>query len=631
VSLTRDIQSIRGEERRYPMGAEPRGTAGTSFRVWCPQSRQVCVVLEQTGKEILLEDEGNGYFSGFAEFAKAGMRYRFRLDSGCYPDPASRFQPEGPHGPSEIIDPASFSWTDVKWHGVPREGQIIYELHVGTFTPEGTWKAAAAQLNELADLGITVIEVMPVAEFTGQRGWGYDGVDFFAPTRCYGRPEDFRNFVNEAHGNGLGVILDVVYNHFGPDGNYLGAFSKNYLSSAHTSEWGDALNYDGEESAEVRRFILTNAAYWIEEFHLDGLRLDAIDQIFDDSQEHIVAEIAKTVRRAGGARDTLIVGENESQNSGLVRASSKGGLGLDALWNDDFHHAAIVAMTGRNEAYYTDYHGSPQEFISASKWGFLYQGQYYVWQKNRRGSPSLDLDSSCFVTFIQNHDQIANSLWGKRIHVLTGSALLRAMTAFLLLSPGTPMLFQGQEFASSAPFLYFADHEPGLANAVAMGRMQFLSQFPSIASPSASAVLANPNEEETFLRCKLDFTERQKNREIYRLHRDLIHLRKETPLFWRDAKHHCDGAVLGEHAFLLRFFGEEQDDRLLIINLGRNFSVSNASEPLMAPPSNHRWHLQWSSEDPNYGGQGTPSLNTQEIWHIPAQTTALLIPQPRES
>ena len=621
-------------QRRWPIGAEVLPEGGTAFRVWCPAFREVGLRLELPGggcKDLMLEAEGNGYFSCIAAEAVPGTRYWYLLSGKAYPDPASRFQPEGPHGPSCIVDPSKFPWTDRKWRGVDKEGQIIYEMHIGTFTREGTWQAATAQLQELASLGITVVEVMPIADFAGTRGWGYDGVNLFAPSRLYGEPDDFRRFVNEAHALGMGVILDVVYNHLGPDGNYLSFFCNEFFTPRHHCEWGDAINFDGPGSEGVREHFVTNAGYWIEEFHLDGLRLDATDQIFDDSKEHILFAIGRKVRQAGASRHTYLVAENESQRTVFVRDADQGGYELDALWNDDFHHSAIVAMTGRNEAYYTDYQGTAQELISMSKWGYLYQGQYYTWQKNCRGTPSLDLPLSSFVTFIQNHDQIANSLWGKRIHMLTSAARVRAMTAFLLLGPGTPMLFQGQEFASSAPFLYFADHEPGLAQAVALGRMKFLSQFPSIASPQASAVLADPNAEETFTRCKLDFEERETHREFYELHRDLIHLRKSTPLFWKARKGNYDGAVLGRGAMVLRFFGENQDDRLLVVNLEMNFGIGALAEPLIAPPSGHQWHIVWSSEDPKYGGSGTPPVVTRETWQIPAHSAVVLVPQTLDS
>lgn len=616
-------------ERRLPVGAEVKD-GGVHFRVWAPQSRQVAVLLDEGG-EIPLNPEPDGYWSGFTDAARAGMSYRYRLDSGAYPDPASRFQPDGPHGASQIVDPTSFAWSDESWRGVRREGQIIYEMHIGTFTRDGTWAAATARLPHLADLGVTLLEVMPVADFPGKFGWGYDGVNFFAPTRLYGEPDDFRAFVDRAHALGLGVILDVVYNHVGPDGNYLREFAPHYFSERYKTDWGAALNFDDEFAAPVREHFIANAGYWIDEFHLDGLRLDATQMIYDSSKNHLIAAIAAKVREGARGRGTYIVGENEPQDAKLIRAAERGGHGIDSLWNDDFHHSAIVAMTGRNEAYYTDYHGTPQEFISASKWGFLYQGQRYKWQKARRGTPSLDFEPPHFVNFLQNHDQIANSLFGRRIHTVTSAGRLRALTALLLLGPNTPMLFQGQEFAASTPFLYFADHNPELAKLVAKGRENFLSQFPSIASEDAATLVPNPELEETFTRCKLDFADCERHAEVLAMHRDLIRLRKDDPLLSRAARGTFDGAVLGTSAFMLRFFGRALDDRLLIINLGAHVHLDPAPEPLLAPPLGCEWEVAWSSEDPRYGGGGTPPLDSEENWNVPAEAAVLLISRETKS
>src|SRR6185437_15230863 len=539
---------------------------------------------------------------------------KFELDSGTFPDPASRFQPGGPHGPSQIIDPNAFRWTDKAWRGIRREGQVIYEMHIGTFTPVGTWLAAIEQLPELANLGVTVLEIMPVADFPGRFGWGYDGVDLFAPTRLYGAPDDFRAFVDRAHALGVGVILDVVYNHVGPDGNYLKEFSPDYFTSRYQNEWGEALNFDGPNSGPVREFFISNAGYWIEEFHLDGLRLDATQQIFDSSREHILAALARRVREAANGRSTYLVAENEAQQSHLVRDPQEGGYGLDALWNDDLHHSITVALTGHNEAYYSDHLGHPQEFISAMKRGYLFQGQWYSWQNKCRGRPTTNLHPSSFVNYLQNHDQIANSLRGFRLHQVTTPGLLRAATALFLLGPGTPMLFQGQEFGASTPFLYFADHNPELAKLVAAGRRKFLEQFPSIAYPECASTLDNPESEQTFNRCKLDFRERDRNATFFNLHRDLIKLRRDDPVFGAPRPGGVDGAVLGTEAFVLRYFGESSD-RLLLVNFGNDVQLKVAPEPLLAPPERGRWKLLWSSEDPRYGGFGTPPLGN--IWRIP--------------
>src|SRR5437764_10386254 len=403
--------------RRFPIGAEALPEGGVDFRVWAPRCRELTVEIENL-RPIPLSAEAGGYFSTQVDEARPGMRYRFRAykSDQTYPDPASHFQPEGPHGPSEVVDPRVFRWTDAEWRGRRRDELVIYEMHIGTFTPEGNWQAAQRELQVLAELGITCLELMPVADFPGSFGSGYDGVDLFAPTRLYGRPDDFRAFVDRAHALGLGVILDVVYNHLGPDGNYLKCFSESYFTDRYLNEWGEAVNFDGSDAGPVREFFVANAGYWIDEYHLDGLRLDATQQIFDASPEHILTAVANRVRERARGRGTIVVAENEPQDTRLVRPVSTGGLGLDSLWNDDFHHSAMVALTGRAEAYYSDTRGDPQEFISAAKHGYLYQGQHYHWQRQPRGTPAWGLPPAGFIDFLQNHDQVANSARGLRGH-----------------------------------------------------------------------------------------------------------------------------------------------------------------------------------------------------------------------
>jgi maltooligosyltrehalose trehalohydrolase len=612
--------------RRLSIGAEPQPGGGVHFRVWAPRCQEVAVEIE--GLELSMMDaEPDGYFSCCVHPARVGMRYRFRLDRSdiALPDPVSRFQPEGPHGPSRIIAPDDFVWRDQSWCGIPRELLVIYELHIGTFTREGSWQAAARELPALAELGITCIEIMPVAEFSGRFGWGYDGVNLFAPTRLYGQPDDFRRFVDQAHALGIAVILDVVYNHFGPDGNYLNAFSTAYVTDRYANEWGEAINFDGPDAGPVREFFLANAGYWIDEYHLDGLRLDATQQIFDRSEDHILAAIVRQVHQAAQGRTTFVVGENERQEAWLLRPPEHGGYGLDALWNDDFHHSAMVALTGHREAYYSDYRGRPGEFIAAAKYGFLYQGQRYQWQKQARGTASLDLAADCFVVFLQNHDQIANSSGGQRIHALASPGHLRALTAYFLLMPGIPMLFQGQEFGASAPFFYFADHENELADAVRNGRREFLAQFPSLASTEAQALLTDPGAIVTFRRSVPDHGERQTNATIYALHRDLLALRRDDRVLGQHPVR-VDGAVLSDNSWMLRYFDRDGADRLLIVNLGSDFVLDPAPEPLLAPVVGHGWQLLWSSEASRYGGAGVVPLDPEGIWCLPGRAAVILAP-----
>ncbi len=624
--LDRPISPAAEHVRRLPIGAEPQPGGGVHFRVWAPSCREVVVEIEGL-EPAPLQAEPDGYFASWSLPARAGMRYRFRLDRGelAPPDPASRFQPEGPHGPSEIIDAGAFAWTDDGWRGVERKRLVIYEMHVGTFTPEGSWEAAERELPALAELGITCLEIMPVAEFPGRFGWGYDGVNLFAPTRLYGRPDDFRRFVDRAHALGIAVILDVVYNHIGPDGNYLKSFSAAYFTDRYDNEWGEAINFDGPDAGPTREFYVANAGYWIDEYHLDGLRLDATQQIFDQSEDHILAAIVRQVRRAGRGRTTFVVGENEEQKARLLRPAERGGYGLDALWNDDFHHSAMVALTGRHEAYYSDYRGRPREFVAAAKHGFLYQGQRYQWQRKARGTPTFDLPAECFVVFLQNHDQVANSGTGERCHALTSPGRLRAMTAYFLLMPGIPMLFQGQEFAASSPFFYFADHKIELSRDIREGRRLSLAQFPSLATSEIRAELADPGDIDTFRRSVLDLGERQRHASIYALHRDLLELRRMDPVL---GQRPCriDGAALTDEAWILRFFSQSGADRLLVVNLGRDLLLGPAPEPLLAPVEGQAWRLLWSSEAPCYGGAGGPAQDVAGDWLISGQSAAVLAP-----
>jgi maltooligosyltrehalose trehalohydrolase len=557
-------------ERRRAIGAEIVN-GGVHFRVWAPAWKAVSVVID--GRATPLEPEAGGHFSAFVSGAGEGTRYRIRLGDDDYPDPASRHQPDGPHGDSVVVDPSTFVWKSKP----PRiNDRIISEIHIGTFTAEGTFASAIDKLPLVADAGINTIEVMPVHEFPGRFGWGYDGVDLWAPTRLYGTPDDFRRFVDAAHGHGLAVILDVVYNHFGPDGCYVGKFTPAWFTDRYPNDWGASINFD---EAGVREFFAENAAYWIDEFRLDGLRLDATQSIQDDSPRHVIAEISERARAAAGDREIYIVAENEPQDVRLLKE-----FGVDGMWNDDWHHSARVALTGEREAYYTDYLGRADEFASMARFGFLYQGQWYGWQKQRRGTPSHDIDPPRLVCFLENHDQIANSATGARMHKLVRPERLRAMTALLMLAPQTPMLFQGQEFASASPFLYFADHKPELAALVASGRREFLRQFPSIHEMPA------PEERRTFESCKLDWRERDANAGVVAFHRELIALRRTMP------RSRPETSALRDDALLLRWLARDDDaDLLLVVNLGPELHLDPVPQPLLAPPLHKEWSVLWST------------------------------------
>jgi maltooligosyltrehalose trehalohydrolase len=489
-----------------------------------------------------------------------------------------------------------------------------------------------SHLPGLADLGVTVIELMPIADFPGNFGWSYDVANQFAPTRLYGTPDDARRFVDEAHRVGIGVILDVVYNHFGRVGEeILRPLSDGYFSTRHQNEWGAAVNFDDENSKPVRDFFKVNVERWIREYHFDGLRIDATQAFEDESSPHILLELARAARQAAPERRVLVVGENEPQRARLFRSGEEGGYEFDALWNDDFRHAAHVRLTGSDEGYCTDYHGSAEEFVAAAKWGFLYQGQRYSWQSNPRGTPALEIAAPRFINYLENHDQVANSLRGARLRELTSPGRLRAMTALLLLAPQTPLLFQGQEFASSVPFLYFNDCSGEEARGVAAGRAKFLSQFPSLATCEAQAQLINPADAAAFERSKLDHRQRVQHGAIYALHRDLLHLRRDDPVFRRCDASLLHGASLGGDALVLRFFDSLGDTRLFVLNFGCQLRLNSIPQPLVAPPENRRWALLWSSEDVRYGGNGTPQVDTPDGWRIPGESALVLEPNPIEA
>lgn len=605
---------------RLQLGARPC-EEGVLFRVWAPKRQHVEVVVEDDGQRVDLKREDGGYFSALVPGLAPGCRYRYRLDGAeIAPDPCSRFQPDGPHGPSLVVDPGHYTWGDQEWRGVRLHGQIIYELHVGAFTREGTFDAAAEKLPQLSELGITLLEIMPVAECPGRWNWGYDGVDLFAPSHNYGDYEALKRFVDRAHSLGLGVILDVVYNHVGADGNYLNCFSDDYFTDRYENDWGAAINFDGPHADGAREFFIQNGCYWISEFHLDGLRLDATQDIQDRGPVHVLAELSRRARSVAGERQIVLIAENEPQDVRCITAIEKGGYGLDGMWNDDFHHTSRVALTGLREAYFTDYQGTPQEFLSCVKRGFLFQGQHYQWQKKRRGSRVTGEPASAFVCYLQNHDQTANCIEGRRLGALANPAAYRALTALLLLAPETPLLFMGQEFAASASWLFFADQKPDLATIVLNGRKEFLSQFPSYGSPEAQETVPDPAADSTFTMCKLDWSELESHAQHYDLHRDLLRLRRHDPVLARQSREDLDGAVLAGGAFLIRFFGGELGDRLLLINLAAQRRLETLGEPLLAALPQATWHLIWCSDARRYGGPGIVNPYQDGQWIMPARS-----------
>lgn len=490
--------------RRYfmPFGAtlEP---GGVRFRLWAPDVKSVDVCLEgPLGERVhAMQGTGDGWFEVVCEEAHAGTRYLFRLPNGTkVPDPASRYQPDDVHGASEVIDPCEFTWNDGEWQGRPWDDAVIYELHVGTFTAHGSFDGVTAKLDHLARLGVTAIELMPIGDFPGKRGWGYDGVLPYAPENAYGRPEDLKRLVNAAHERGLMVLLDVVYNHFGPDGNYLGHYARSFFTHRHTTPWGDALNFDGPGSRVVRDFFIHNALYWLDEYHIDGLRLDAVHTIVDDSEPHILIELATAVRREITDRHVHLILENDRNNPHLLERDESGRPKLyTAQWNDDFHHCFHLLATGEQGGYYGDYADQPLYWLCrAIADGFAYQGEVSAHRNGeRRGDGSGHLPPGAFISFLQNHDQIGNRALGERLHQVAPRESVKALTAAMLLMPFPPMLFMGEEWASEQPFLYFCDYHDELARAVREGRRREFASFPEFSDARSRERIPDPNAAST--------------------------------------------------------------------------------------------------------------------------------------
>jgi maltooligosyltrehalose trehalohydrolase len=517
-------------------GAAWLGPAGTRFRVWAPQAERVELVLEDAGggPPVGLTPAGDGWFELMHRTAGPGTLYRYLVDgNGPFPDPASRFQPRGVHGPSEVIDPGAFAWSDAGWTGVPLERLVLYELHVGSFTAEGTFRAAIARLPELVDLGITALELMPLADFPGARNWGYDGVAPYAPARCYGRPDDLRALVDAAHRVGLAVHLDVVYNHLGPDGAYQGCFSPLYYSATHRTPWGAALNFDGPGSAPVRDYVIDNAVAWVREYHVDGLRLDATHAIVDESPRHILAALADAVHRAArtAGRSALVIAEDVRNLAHMVRPEAEGGWGLDAVWSDDFHHQLRRRLVGDADGYFQDFSGSTADLAATARRGWFYRGQYAGYFGRPRGTDPAGLPARRFVFFLQNHDQVGNRALGDRLHHGVSPAVYRAASTLLLVLPETPLLFMGQEWAAASPFLYFTDHHPELGEAVRRGRREEFARFAAFRDPAARERIPDPQAAETFAASRLSWDERERepHRGILALYRQLLALRRGEP------------------------------------------------------------------------------------------------------
>jgi maltooligosyltrehalose trehalohydrolase len=517
---------------RMPFGACPREDGSTRFRLWSPGADRVELWLEAPARAVPMPRDAGGWAEHVTREAPAGTRYRYRIDGEMLvPDPAARYQPGDVHGPSEVVDPLAYAWRDGGWAGLPPERLIFYELHVGTFTPEGTYAAVERKLDHLVSLGITALELMPLADFPGRWGWGYDGVLLFAPEARYGRPEDLKALVDACHARGLAVFLDVVYNHFGPEGNYLHRYAPAFFTPYHRSLWGDGINYDGPGAEIVRAFMIHNALYWLEEYHLDGLRLDAVNAIVDESAAHLLVEFGRAVADGPG-RERLVHlvlenGANEARYLG--REGGRRPL-YQAQWNDDVHHALHVLLTGESGGYYEDYQPPLPHLGRTLTEGFAFQGEPSRYRGGPRGEPSGHLPPTAFVGFLQNHDQIGNRALGERITALAGPEAVRAATAVLLLAPALPLLFMGEEWGAPEPFLFFSDLGPDLGPTVAEGRRREFARFPEFASPALRERIPDPQAETTRARSVLDWSRLAEpaHRAWLDVHRSLLHLRAEA-------------------------------------------------------------------------------------------------------
>ncbi|HTH17419.1 MAG TPA: malto-oligosyltrehalose trehalohydrolase [Magnetospirillum sp.] len=527
---------------------------GTRFRLWAPDCGTVALHIPGHADAPMHRD-GEGWAEVFVPGVGAGTRYGFRVGELTIPDPASRHQPDDVHGLSEVIDPDAFDWADDSWRGRPWEEAVVYELHVGTFTAEGTFRAIIPKLDYLAELGVTAIELMPLSEFPGTHGWGYDGVLHFAPEATYGRPEDLKALVDAAHAKGLMVLLDVVYNHFGPEGNYLHATAKRFFTHRHHTPWGQVINYDGADAEPVRQFMIHNALYWLAEYHLDGLRLDAVHAIMDDSAKTILEELAEKAREVCGERSIHLVLENDDNAAHLLSRDGKGRpRHYTAQWNDDIHHALHRLLTNETGGYYRDYAPDPMaHLVRCLTDGFAYQGEESEHRNGtRRGEPSRHLPPTAFVSFLQNHDQIGNRALGERIDALAPWPAVHAATALLLLAPQIPLLFQGEEWGAATPFQYFCDFGPELAKKVREGRKREFAHFPQFHGKGAKQV-PDPVDPVTFAKSKLEWTEATQPPHAHRLReiRLLLSLRRRelTPRLAGMAGGTAIAEMLGARAF----------------------------------------------------------------------------------
>jgi maltooligosyltrehalose trehalohydrolase len=592
VVETEKEKSPMKRRHNMPFGAQFLEDGSVRFRLWAPAARQVelCLGEEQQSTSPPLEQLDQGWFALVTDAAKPGTQYRFRIDGAQkIPDPASRFQPHDVHGPSEVVDPVAFDWQDQSWRGRPWHEAVIYELHVGAFTSTGSFSSVCERIDYLADLGITALELMPVADFPGKRNWGYDGVLPFAPDSTYGRPEDLKKLVQSAHSRGIMVLLDVVYNHFGPEGNYLGVYAPQFFTDRHHTPWGNAINFDGPQSRTVRDFFIHNALYWLTEYHFDGLRLDAVHAIIDDSTPEILTELADTVRSSAEPdRHIHLILENErNQARYLQRTELCKPRTYTAQWNDDIHHAFHVIVTGERDGYYSDYAERPLELLGRCLvGGFGYQGEVSQYRDGEtRGEPTAGLPLTAFVSFLQNHDQVGNRAFGERITAIADPCRVRAAIEIMLLAPSPPLLFMGEEFAADSPFLFFCDFGEDLAAAVTEGRRKEFARFARFNDPLARQKIPDPNAATTFEASRIDWDviTQPQHQEWLRLYRQLLELRSQHVVARLAAA--CaikaNYNTLADHGLTADWHFRDGSELTLIANLG--------ATPLsgLTPPPTH--------------------------------------------
>jgi maltooligosyltrehalose trehalohydrolase len=612
--------SDRTGSRRTGLGATHLGRDRTSFKLWAPRAERVELeIVEPRPRTVAMESAKQGYFATVVDGVGPGALYHYRLDGRPpRPDPASRWQPRGVHGPSAVVD-RDFPWRDREWTGLKLPDLVLYELHVGTFTPEGTFEAIIPRLDDLVDLGVTAIELMPIAQFSGARNWGYDGVYPFAVHHAYSGPDGLRRLVDACHGKGLGVVLDVVYNHLGPEGNYLPEYGP-YFTDRYRTPWGDALNFDGAGSDEVRRYFIENAVMWVRDYHVDGLRLDAAHAILDMSARPFLEELGHAVHAEGDrlGRRVLVIPESDSNDPRLIQRIGQGGMGLDAVWCDDFHHALHAVMTGERQGYYQDF-GSLESLEWALTDGFVYAGQYSAYRGRRHGSSSRALPAERFVVCLQNHDQVGNRARSDRIASLVDFESLKLGAAAYLLSPFVPLLFMGEEYGETRPFPYFVDHsDPGLVESVRQGRQAEFAAFDwEVENP-------DPASEETFASARPSWAwSDERGRKLRAWYKELLRIRREMPTIARRSKEFLEVDTLEDERVLVvhrwvegpegTAHAVEAREAVLVLHLGD----ARSEVPVRLPTG--AWKVVLDSADQAWGGPGSlvPPIVASEDEMIP--------------